>query len=471
MEWDKCSQSPLYFLTKYGKIRDSLGGIIPWEAWEHLISLLDCLKRHRFIIILKAKQIGITWLMAGANLWLSTFQEAANIFTLSKGEEEATESLDYSRFMHDQLPDFLRLPYGKNQSSLLTFPAMHSKIRALPSTEDAGVGFGGATRVVCDEFEYHRYAEKNYSEIYPIIARGGQLVLLSTADKLRIGTKFKEIYTASKAGDNNFYAIFYPYNVLPYRTEEWYDSLDLAQWEKECRFPRNEKEALETLKTRAFFDRDNLELMLESCLDPIPHDISDKYKGLVKIFRPPVVGKKYCIFADPSDGKDDPHAIIVMDSLGEQVAESHGKVPADMCAQIHDDLVRLYNNAFNNYEINATAGGIFSQKIEELNTPNRCHRVGTDSKLDRKKHGWWTGDALKKKMLWGLEEAIRQWQFIPRSRELIQELIQIMQPEGEEPQAPRGGHDDYTMACGGAIQLKRYLPSGGVSIKSYQYKE
>src|SRR3990167_2929328 len=142
IEWRACQQSSLYFLTKYGKIRDKLKGIIPWEAWEHLVYLLDCLKKHRFIIVLKSKQIGFTWTMGGDNLHLASFTEGANIFGLSKGEDEAGETLDYSRFIHDQLPSFLRLTFGKNQSSLLTFPAMESRIRALPSTEDAGVGFG-----------------------------------------------------------------------------------------------------------------------------------------------------------------------------------------------------------------------------------------------------------------------------------------------------------------------------------------
>ena len=127
--------------------------------------------------------------MGGDNLHLASFNEGANIFGLSKGEEEAGETLDYSRFIHDQLPAFLRLNFGKNQSSLLTFPAMESRIRALPSTEDAGVGFGGATRVWMDEFEYHRFDRKNFSEILPPILEGGQLVIGSTADKLKIDTR------------------------------------------------------------------------------------------------------------------------------------------------------------------------------------------------------------------------------------------------------------------------------------------
>jgi len=419
---------------------------------------------------LKSKQIGATWLTGGDNLHLALFLEGANILTLSKGEDEAAEALDYSHFLHSQLPDFLRVPLGKDQSSLLSFPSMHSRIRALPSTEDAGVGFGGATRVVMDEFEYHRYDRQNYSEILPPILDGGQLIIQSTADKLKINTLFKEIYIAAKHGDNNFYPIFFPYDVLPKRTIEWYNSIDLPASEKECRFPRNEKEALETLKTRAFFDLDAIDSMYSDVMVPLTHDLSNKYRGLVRIYRLPVIGKRYCLFTDPSDGKDDPHATIVINAVtGEQMAESHGKIPADEVAQIHDELVRLYLNAFNGYEINATAGGHFDSKIKELGTPNQCHRLKTDGKLDNKLWGWWTSKAIKDKAVRKLEEAIRLRQIIPHSKECLDEFSRFMQPEGEEPQKPRGGQDDYIDAWGRVLLLREYIPLGEMIVESFKY--
>jgi len=419
---------------------------------------------------MKSKQIGATWALAGDNLHLATFREGANILTLSKSEDTASESLDYTRFIHDQLPNFLRLPFGKDQAGLLTFPTMHSRIRALPSTEDAGVGFGGATRVALDEFEYHPYDRKNYAEILPPILEGGQLVIQSTTDKLKMNTLFKELYIAARHGDNNFYPIFIPYDVLPNRTQEWYGNIDLADWEKECRYPRNENEALTTLKTRAFFDPDIISQMYQDCWESLRHDLVDKYKGIVRIYKLPVVGKRYCVFADPSDGKDDPHAIIVMEHpTGEQVAESHGKVTADLCAQIHDDLVRFYNNAFNSYEMNARPGGMFSLKIKELDTPNQCNFLKTDGTLDRKKTGWWTGPSLKKTFIWGLEEAVRTRGIIIHSRECLDEFKQFMIPEGEDPQAPRGGHDDYIDAWSRVWHMRNYIPTGGMRVISFKY--
>jgi len=409
--------------------------------------------------------------MAGANLHLAMFRQGANILTLSKGQDEAAESLDYSRFIHSQLPDFLRIPLGKNQGGLLTFPDVHSRIRALPSTEDAGVGFGGATRVVMDEFEYHDYAEQNYAEIYPPIARAGQLVVLSTADRLKVGTKFKRLYEATRAGDTRFFKIFFPYNVLPERTPQWWDELDLPDWQKECRFPLTEDEALATLSSRKVFDKDILGQMKAGALSPIQHELSDKYKGWVRVFKPPAVGGRYCVFSDPSDGKEDPHATIVIDAVsGEQMAESHGKVTADICAQIHHDLVCEYNEALNSYEMNARAGGLFTAKVNELNTPNQAKFVKPDGTLDDKRTGWWTGKNLRDKMIWGLEDAIRNYQVRIHSKECIDELLQFIIPEGKDPQATPGAHDDYVIAWGGVQQIRKYIPHGASKIQSFKYR-
>ncbi|KKL09238.1 hypothetical protein LCGC14_2567890, partial [marine sediment metagenome] len=47
---------------------------------------------------MKSRQVYMTWLIAGVLLHRGLFQTGANVINLSKGEAEATETLDYSRF-------------------------------------------------------------------------------------------------------------------------------------------------------------------------------------------------------------------------------------------------------------------------------------------------------------------------------------------------------------------------------------
>mgnify|MGYP001570445369 CR=1 FL=1 len=423
---------------------------------------------YRFIIILKAKQIGVTWTLSGDNLHLAQFLEGANILALSKGEEEAHESLDYSRFIHSQLPDFLRVPIEKNQEGLLTFPSMHSKIRALSSTKDAGVGFGGATRVVLDEFEYHEYDRQNYSELLPSILRGGQMIIMSTADSLKDDSLFKELYTAAKNGDNNFYPVVFPYDVVPDRNEQWrereFQASGLKPYAFDCRFPRNEEDALRVQRDIQYFNQEALDELRGNCLTPIRHELSDKYKT-AKIYKDRVLGHKYILFTDPSDGREDPHAIIVLDNISyEEVAESHGKIRAENVAEVHDALVRYYNNAFNSNEVNAKAGGTVDTKLQDMDTPNRCHRILASGKLDEKQFGWYSTEPLRKRAWEGLDEAITHRSIRPYNSEIIDEWEKIIQPEGDIPHARRGAHDDYTTAWAGALNIGNYKKFGSTTI-------
>ena len=439
------------------------------------MQLLDCLHKYRFIILLKAKQIGATWCLAGDNLHLAQYLEGANILTLSKGEREAAESLGYSKFIHSMLPDFLRVPFGKEQESLLSFPAMHSKIVALPTTKDAGVGFGGATRVVLDEFEYHEYDKRNYSELLPAILRGGQLIIQSTADALKMDSLFKELYTAARHGDNNFYPMFFPYDVVPGQDEKWRETLPqtgLKPYMIACRFPRNEQEALKVENVILYFNEEALNELKNQSIGPIKHELSDKYRT-VKIYKPAIVGNKYCGFCDPSDGREDPHASIFIDAISKElVAESHGKIRAEIVAEIFDALVRYYNNAFNSNEVNATAGGTVDTKLQDLETPNRCSRILATGKLDEKQKGWYTTEPLRRKVLERLDEFIRFRQIRIYNSDIIEELENFIQVEGDKPQAREGAHDDYVMAFAGVLETLKYmrLAPFEIKIQSFAYR-
>lgn len=413
-------------------------------------------------------------------VWLAIFHKNAKILLLSQGELEAFDLISKCKFVVRNLPDFIKTPLDPDQRGHIGFPVTGSEIRALPSTERAGRSTD-ATLVICDEWERHPFAEENFASLKPTIGAGGQFIGLSTANKLETDTFFKELYIRAKSGDSEFHPIFLSWKERPVRQEgltldEWFarETRDMADWQVEQEYPEKEEDALKTLKTRAFFDLDKLDALYDYT-PLIEHELSKKYKGLVKIYRLPVVGRKYCQFTDPSDGRDDPHATIVVDVVtGEEVAESHGKVTADICALIHNDLVREYNDAFNSYELNARAGGIFSEKMKDLDTPNQAPFLKTDGTFDTKnpdKKGWWTSERLKNKFIWGLEEAVRLLQFRIHSEECKDEMSKYIIPEGDKPQPTRGAHDDYIMAWGGVLELKKYVPTGKMTMTSFRMRE
>ena len=458
---ERCALSPHYFLKKYGKVKDEEKGILPFEDWDYLVWLLDLFLAHKQIIILKARQLGISTLIAGYCLWKALFYEGATIYLLSKGEKEAGKLLDKCKVIWEYLPDFLRLPFGKWQESAITFPSMHSSIDALPSTEDAG-RMTGASIVVCDEWERHPYAEVNYLAIRPTLGDAGQFIGLSTPDLIAGETYFKKTYRRTLSGETGFHKIFLPWNLRPSRTQEWYDreKRNYVGVGFEGEYPSTEEEALTELKTARFFDPDVLNSLEMDCCEPK----EKRLDGVIKIYKHPIPGRRYCAALDPSDGQYDPAAGIVIDQTGEQVADLHGKLRTEDLAVLWDGLVREYK-AFHAPESNAQAGGAVIAKLKELETPNFYY-----SKKD--KPGWWTSGSNRSTILLQLSETLNNSDLIIRNKDIIREMRSFIVPEGKEPQASSGAHDDYVMACAIVNQLRKYIPKvSHIGFKSFSRSE
>jgi hypothetical protein len=474
-EWLKCRLSPEYFIRNYIYLQDrAQTKTLKFEPWPHLIDLIYKFLDQRLIIILKARQIGISWLVAAYSLWKAKFYENAKILMLSQGEDEAFELLDKCKFIDNSLPSFLKEERVPDQRGHIGFPSTNSKIKALPSTEKAGRSTD-ATIIVTDEWEFHPYAQENFAALRPTISGGGQAqwIGLSTADTTKVGTFFKQTYISAKTGKSRFFNIFLPWNIRPGRDDKWFEeeTWDMPAHQRQGEYPATEEEALSVVKTRRFFDRDAIAQMKAEANKPLDHELSRKY-GTVRVYKLPVVGTKYVIFTDPSDGKEDAHATWVMNAkTEEQVAESHGLTTADLNAQIHDELVRYYNNAFNGYELNARAGGIFSHKIKELGTPNQAGYLKPDWTLDKEKKGWWTTKKIWGKVIWNGEEWVRLRKGVIHSLDALDEFSLFIVPEGEDPQKPKGGSDDYIDAFIRCVYLKMFMPLGEIRVTSMKYRE
>jgi hypothetical protein len=468
LERRACKKDPLYFLLKYGKILDANEGIIPFKLWEHQIASLNLLTSHKLLIFLKARQIGMTWLMAGYSLWKALFHTGANVILLSKNEEAAGETLGYIKFIHSQLPDFLRVTRYPDQGSLIGFPAVHSKIRALPAVSSAGIGFGQASLIVADEWDLWNDQEdvrRNYAEIKPMIDRAGQFVILSAVNKYEQDTKFKEIWLRAKEGENNFYPQFWDCFVVPGRDLAWYEEQkkEYDQWELEGRYPKTEQEALAAPQLVCRFEVSALNAMQEDCKSPLRIERN----GLVKIYKEPATNVRYCLVVDPSEGAYDPAGGMVADwATCEKVAEFHGKIPLDEQAQIAYDFYERYNQPYTAVERNAQGIAL----VERLKTQGITNWFFCDKQ--HQKEGWWTSNTTRPVMITDLAEAVRLRQIREPNEQALSQFHSFIRtkkkPEGE---ARGGAHDEYVMEWAIFLQIRKHINPHRGSFKSYIRKE
>lgn len=198
-------------------ITDANRGVIPMELWPHLVERAEAWERGESEVVLKARQLGISWLLAAYALWVAMYRPGSTVLELSQGQAEAYELLGKSRSIHDSLPVALRVPIATDSAGELAFSG-GGRVLALPATQRAGRGYT-ATLVIADEAAFHPWAAANYAAYKPTIDGGGQFLMVSTAN----GPSgfFHDLYWASERGETPYNAVFIPWWARPHRDEAW----------------------------------------------------------------------------------------------------------------------------------------------------------------------------------------------------------------------------------------------------------
>ncbi len=337
-----------------------LGAWIPFRLWAAQADTLRAMQQRRLVVILKARQIGVTWLALAYALWLLLFHPAATVLLFSRRDDEAKELLDERlKGMYRRLPRWL-------QSKTITTDSKHefalgNGSRALAFPTSGGDAYT-ATLAIADEFDLVPDQGRLLNSIKPTIDNGGGLILLSRPDKRRPQTPFKAIYQAARAGTNSYYPVFLPWFVHPDRDETWYavqkaDMMSQAGATREDQpgalddlheqYPATDAEAL-AARTG---DKRLAAAWLKACyaaLDPLPlPENAPSIPGL-RLYQPPAADGQYVIGMDPAEGNptSDDSALKVLDKTsGEEAASLAGKFQPSTLAAHADAIGAYYHRA------------------------------------------------------------------------------------------------------------------------------
>jgi hypothetical protein len=310
-----CAASPHRFLSQHCRIYDpGRRDWIPFGLWPAQAAVLGQVRSEQLSVILKARQLGLSWLCLGYGLWEMVFRPPASFLCFSRREEDAGYLLGHERFrgMLEHLPPWLLPAMGAvptNDAKQTVYLANSSTAHAFPC--NAGDSYT-ATFALLDEFDLLSDAEQNHllGSVKPTIEHGGKMVLLSRADKSRPESPFKRLYREALAGGTSWRPTFLPWHARPDRDAAWYD----AQ-RRDClsrtgalddlfeQYPGTEGEAL---APRSLDKRLPAE-WLNRCYRALPPRgpalppscQSPAVPGLV-VYAPPAVGKRYCVGAESS---------------------------------------------------------------------------------------------------------------------------------------------------------------------------
>ena len=79
----KSGKDPVYFINNYAKISHPMRGLIPFRTYPFQDDLLRNFNDHRFNVILKARQLGISTITAAYVVWMMMFHRDKNILVMA----------------------------------------------------------------------------------------------------------------------------------------------------------------------------------------------------------------------------------------------------------------------------------------------------------------------------------------------------------------------------------------------------
>lgn len=437
----KCFKSPAYFIGRYCKIYDALTGEwIDFGLWPEQAATLDTIINNLLVIILKARQLGLTWLVLGFALWSMIFRPAATVLLFSRRDDESVHLLDDRlKGMWTRLPNFVTHGLAVVEDSAHEWQLSNGSVaRAFPTS--AGDSYT-ASLVIVDEADLVHDLNKLMRAVKPTIDAGGRMILLSRSDKSKPQSEFKAIYRSAKAGESAWMPVFLPWHVRPGRDAEWYEvqrrdilsrtgSLD----DLHEQYPATDTEAL---APRTLDKRISPTWIEQQYVEARP--LSDLPEGApaipgLRVYKLPEPLRQYVIGADPAEGNptSDDSALEVLDlETGEEVAALAGKFqPSTLGAHI-DAIGRWYNGAAALVERNNHGHAVLlwlrdNSKLKRL--------VGLDGR-----DGWLDNSKGKALLYAECADAFRDRQTTLHSFDTYTQLASI---EGSSLRAPEGEYDD-----------------------------
>lgn len=480
-EYLRCEADAAYFLRTYVQIEikedDGDGGTWgPFELWPAQEEVLRQLQGgDKLLLILKARQLGMTWLALAFYLWKVLFRPGSAIGLWSKRLEEAIELLDRRvKGMHKRLPTWLQARDSEPDNKTAWELSNGSRFLAFTTSSGDSYTF---TDALVDEADLCPDLGRMLNSVKPTIDGGGRMVLLSKVDKSSPQSIFKRLFREAEKGRGPWRHVFLPWTARPGRDAAWYEAQrehSLAQDETldflHENYPATPAEALSPTSQGKRLPGSGLLGVYEES-DPLPSGKLPAALAAIdglRVYRLPAPGRRYRIGADPAEGlpgagSDDSGVTVVEELTGEQVASGLGRwEPEVVFPGVITALSTVYTAAPALIERNnhghAVIGALKAAGVVRL-------LCGPDERPGL------TKSAASKALLWSscwaeIQERRQARQAAAaegastRPPPLIRDAVvysQLASLEAATCKAPKGEHDDGADAWGLA-QYSRLLP-------------
>ena len=442
----KCGKDPAYFINNYAKISHPLRGLIPFKLYDYQEDLIKDFEDHRFNVILKARQLGISTISGAYIAWMMMFHRDKNILVMATKYSTAANLVKKVKAIVKNLPDWIRISEvaidNRNSFELTN----GSQIKASTTSLDAGRS-EALSLLVIDEAAHVDGLEALWTGLYPTLSTGGRCIALSTPNG--VGNWFHKTFVESDQGLNDFHPTTLMWDIHPDRNDEWFEKetrnmsqRQIAQ-ELKCNFNTSGETVIHP---------DDLSRIQKNLKEPTYRTGFDRNFWIWENYDPQA---SYLLSADVArgDGRDYSVFHILKLETMEIVGEYQGKVTPDIFANVVQDAGKEYGNCMIVVE-NNTVGFSVLEKLREYDYPNVYHSIKSSHEFIEQLQaeynnsaipGFTTSSKTRPMIIAKMEEFVRNKMVTIYSTRLWNELKTFVWVNGR-PQAMRSYNDDLIMS-------------------------
>ena len=186
--------------------------------------LLKTLRNHNRVIILKARQMGVSTLTRGWHFWQAYMSDEPRQYAVISHTRDSAEELHrMEKTFYENLPKQLKRPLSKSSTKTLTFEDSGASVRTYTAGGKGGTRSFAMNSVHLSEFAFYENQEEVLATVMAAVGEG-QIIIESTPNTP--GDKFHDLIEGAIKGENGWTLVFFPWFVhKPYQAEEipgWY---------------------------------------------------------------------------------------------------------------------------------------------------------------------------------------------------------------------------------------------------------
>ena len=447
VEYQKCSESPIYFIKNYVRIVSLDHGLVPFDMYNFQEGMVDTMHENRFTIFKLPRQSGKSTIIISYLLHYVLFNPNTTVAVLDNKSTTARDILGRLQLAYENLPKWMQqgiIAWNKGNIELEN----GSKILAA-ATSSSAIRGGSYNVIFLDEFAFvpTNVADQFFASVYPTITSGQntKVIIVSTPHGMN---QFYKLWVDAEEGRNNYIPTEVHWSEVPGRDAAWKE--ETIRNTSESQFNSEfECEFLGSIDT----------LISPAKLKQLTYRTPIRSNSGLDLYEMPLEKSTYIITADVARGtQNDYSAFLVFDitTIPYKVVAKYRDneiKPLLFPTKIHE-VAKAYNQAFVMIEVNDIGEQVASTMQFDLEYDNlimasmrgRAGQVlGGGFSGGRAQLGVRTTKAVKKIGCSNLKQLVEDNKLIIEDYDCINELSTFI-IKGSSFQADDGCNDD-TVAC------------------------